>query len=465
MGKGKDKNPPVEAPVVDKPAEETKVDVPATTQNSIPKMPDGMSQHDKVLYASVIQHRKDEMLRTGGESGDKYNALTIIEDATIIDIAVTELVIKKNPSAIILTANEKNYGAIQLLASEMGVTLPDFKSLPKPTKEQLKAVGLEAAPGQVVLQLEDKNVSTATKNKKKAEAKVIEEAASGKKEYLTDHTKIMTDDQLKEALGFQLVNTKIVSPLDRIVTTAQFYRSYLEAKAEKSGNAEAELAKIHEFTLADLLQDISTMVPPSFTAEGFGRLLCKSIVDAKSVIPAFELLKRCCKNRKTGIFRFTDEEIAAITRVLVVWKASAKIASLGNDIKTLSKDVKKNAKSIEKANAEIAEEQKLMSMVTNPDFDLADNFIAAYNDKNNELHDSAIKVFKSVIETYYKGVEVPELEFETMLLNAQQHVGIDLNLFNESILKRDDFSEENLIKIEAEKEPAKEEVPEEPKNS
>ena len=142
MAKDKTKNPPVEAPVIEK--KEDKVATQEQPKVNVPGMPDGMSQHDKVLYASVIQHRKDEMVRTGGESADKYNALTIIEDATIIDIAVTELVIKKNPSALILSANEKNYGAIQLLAADMGVTLPDFKSLPKPTKEQLKAVGLEA---------------------------------------------------------------------------------------------------------------------------------------------------------------------------------------------------------------------------------------------------------------------------------------------------------------------------------
>ena len=454
MGKN-NKKPAVQAPVVEKPTtEEAKVEQPASIQMPNTGMPSGLSQDAKVQYAAVLQHRKDEMLKNGGENANKYVALTLMEDATILDIAVSEAIVRKNPMGIIFCSNEKNWMMLQELAKDMGVTIPEFKSLSKPTKEQLKAAGIEAAPGQVVLKLEDKHVSNETKQKVQKEAKLNEDAESGKKEYLNDHTKITTDDQLKEALGFQLVNTKVVSPLDRLIQTAQFYRAYLEARAEKSDNSETELAKIHELTLADLLQEISTMVPPSFTAEGFGRLLCKRIVDTQSVVPAFELLKRCGRKRNSVEFKFSDEEIAAFTRVLVVWKASATIAELGNTIKRLSKDAKKNADAIEKANADIKAEQDLMSMVTNPSFDLADTFIAAYNDKNNPLHDSAIETYKSIVETYYKGVEVPELEFETMLLNIQQHIGIDLNLFNEDMLKRDEFSIENLVKFDTEENPA-----------
>jgi hypothetical protein len=301
--------------------------------------------------------------------------------------------------------------------------------------------------------------------KKKEENKLNEAAESGKKEYLTDHTKITTDDQLKEALGFQLANNKIASPLDRIITAAQFYRAYREALAEKSDNPQVELAKIHELTLSDLLQEISTMVPPSFTAAGFGRLLCKRIADTKSVVPAFEMLKRCGKKRNDKEFKFSDEEIAAMVRVLVVWKASAEIASLGANIKRLSKDAKKNAEAIDKANNDIKIEQELMNYVTNPSYDLADNFIAAYNNKENEMHSSAVEIYKSIVETYYKDVTVPELEFETMLLNVQQHVGIDLNLFNEEMLKRDEYDSKNLIEIASEKSEKSEEKKEEGKNA
>ena len=245
MAKEKTKNPPVEAPVVEKPEENKDTKTPTTVNVASAGIPSGLSQDAKVQYAAVLQHRKDEMLKNGGENADKYVALTLIEDAAILDIAVSEAVIRKNPMGIIFSSNEKNWTMLQELAKGMGVTIPDFKSLPKPTKEQLKAVGLEAAPGQVVLKLEDKNVSKKAKEQKKAELDANAEAESGKKEYLSDHTKIETDDQLKEALGFQLANNKIASPLDRIITAAQVYRAYREVLAEKSEDPPTEFGKVH----------------------------------------------------------------------------------------------------------------------------------------------------------------------------------------------------------------------------
>lgn len=460
MGKGNKKNPPVEAPVVEKSQEPANEETTAQVVN-MPGVPDSMSQHDKVLYTSVIQHRKDEMLRAGGESADKYKALTTIEDAMIVDVAVTELVVKRNPAGLILAASEKNYEAIKLLAADMGVTLPEYKSLPKPTKEQLQAVGLTAAPGQVVLALEDKNVTKEAKEKKKKEQKIIDESV--KKDYTKDHTKIETDEQLKEALGFQLVNPSISNPIERLITTAQFYRSYLEARAEKADNPEAELNKIHEFTLADLLQDITTMVEPTFIAQGFGNRLGRLAHDANSVIPAFCGFKNCVTDRKTGKVKYSDEEIAAFVRVLIAWYVSAKTAEMSagikakeENIKVLKKDAKANAKGIETEEKKIAglkssitHFEEMLSLVTDPSFDLADDFINAYNDKENKNYLSAHAVAKEIIDTYYKGVELPELEQDSILLNIQQHVGIIYNLFNSVDLQRDEYSASNLIDFSA----------------
>ena len=89
-----------------------------------------------------------------------------------------------------------------------------------------------------------------------------------------------------------------------------------------------------------------------------------------------------------------------------------------------------------------------MAYATDPSFDIADNFITAYNDKENELHKTALEVYKSIVESYYKDVEIPELETESLLLNVQQWAGIDINLFNSIELKRDDYSEKNLISFE-----------------
>lgn len=459
MSKGKNK-PQVQAPVVEKP-EDKQLPAEAEVKVDIPGVPAGLDQNHKADMIGYAQHRKDEMLRTNENNPEKYKALTMIEDAFFIDTALTEAVIKKNPAGHILTINEANYKSLQILGKEMGVTLPDYKSLPKPTKEQLAAVGLEAAAGQVVLAIEDKNVSKEAKEKKKKEQKIIDEAS--KKDYLKDHTKIETDEQLKEALGFQLVNPAITNPIEKLITTAQFLRAYREARAEKADNPQAELAKIHELTLADLLQDITTMVEPTFVAQGFGNLLGRRAHDANSVIPAFCMFKNCVIDRKTGKAKYSDEEIAAFVRVLIVWYVSSKSAEMSNaikakeeNIKVLKKDAEANAKGIETEEKKIAGLKKsiehfnnMLSLVTDPSFDIVDNFITAYNSKEDANHMYAIEIAKSILDTYYRNVEIPELEFDSMLLNIQQHAGIILNLFSIVDMRRSEYDAENLIEFKA----------------
>ena len=464
MGKN-NKKPTVQAPVVEKPTtEEAKVEQPASIQMPNTGMPSGLSQDAKVAYMAGIQHRKDEMLKNGGESANQYVALTMLEDLTILDIAITEAVVRKNPMGLILTKDEQNWNTLKLLAKERGVELPDYKNLPKPTKEQLAAAGLKATPGQVVLALEEKHVSTETKKKLQHEAKLNEDAQSGKKEYLKDHTKIETDEQLKEALEFQLSTGSSTNPITRLVTTTQFYRAYLEAHAEKADDPKAELDKIHQFTLADLLQDITTMVKPTFVLEGFGKRLGTLAQDANSVVPAFCAFKNCILNKKTGWYEYDDETCASLTRVVVAWYASGKTAELSasieaknKNLEVLKKDAKANAKAIESEEKKISVDKKniemytgMLALVNDPSFDLADTFIAAYKNSDDPNHMYAVKVYKDVVYTYgYDQIEITELEHDSLLLNVQQHIGIILNLFNSETGKQDEYNESNLVKFES----------------
>lgn len=347
----------------------------------------------------------------------------------------------------------------------LGVEL-DTKALPAPDKE-----------GNIEVPKTAIKVSKEAQKKLDAERKANEEAKN--KDYMTDHTKIETDEQLKEALGFQLVNNKISSPVERLVTAAQFYRSYLEARAEKSDNPQAELAKIHEFTLANLLQDISTMVPPTFVSSGFGKILCISAETSNCVVSAFNMFKRACYDKATKHYRHTDEEIAAFVRVLMVWYASARIAELSKSIensnaalKALNGNAKNNAKAIsdetkriEGYNNAISHFQGLILLVSEPNFDIADNLVTYYNTKDDANHKSADLIVKSVIDTYYKDGKIAEIVMPSVVLNAQQYVGMTLNLFRDPLSRRDDFSEEKLIPIEYETEGEKKDGEGEEKNS
>lgn len=466
----KTKTPPVEAPVVDQPKKEDEVAATVIDMNTTK----GLSQHDKLQFATELRHRVSELKEEDNPPLALIAGYNMIRDVTFIDLAAGEIACGASATGYIFSGNEIAYKALQAAAVSLGVTLPEFKTLPAPSKSDLEKVGLTGVGNVKLLNSSAIKVSDEAKKKKKAEQKVIDAANSGKKEYLKDHTKIETDDQLKEALEFQLVNPAITNPIEKLITTTQFYRAYLEARAEKADDPQAELTKIHEFTLADLLQDITQLVKPTFITAGFGKRLGTLAEDANCVVPAFCSFKDCVYNKKTGKYQYTDEEIAAFVRVLIVWYASSKSAEMSEaikakeeNLKVLKKDEKANEKGIETENKKIAglksaiaHFNSMISLTSDPSFDLADDFIAAFNGKDHKDHIPACSVEKAILNTYYRGIDIPELEFDSMLLNVQQRIGIILNLFSSEVAKRDDYDESNLIEISSEA-PAKEEPKEE----
>ena len=467
----KTKNPPVEAPVVETPEKKEEVAAAATVVDM--NATKGLSQHDKLQFATELRHRVSELKEEENPPIALIAGYNMIRDVTFIDLAAGEIACGASAIGYIFSGNEVAYKALQNAAIAVGVTLPEFKSLPAPSKGDLEKVGLAGVSNVKLLDSSAIKVSKEVKDQKKKEQGLIDESKN--KDYMKDHTKIETDEQLKEALGFQLVNPQITNPIERLITTAQFYRAYLEAHAEKSDDPQAELAKIHEQSLADLLQSIITMVPPTFITSVFGQRLGRLAHDANSIIPAFLAFKACVTDRKTGKVRYSDNEIAAFVRILIAWYVSEKAATIGEkikakeeNIKVLKKDAKANAKGIESEEkaiaglrSSIAHFNEMISLVTDPSFDLADNFIAAYNDKENKLYLSAQAVAKEVINYYYKDVEIPELEFESLLLNIQQRIGIITNLFSSELAYRDEYKEENLISFEASAEKKEEKTAEE----
>jgi len=104
----------------------------------------------------------------------------------------------------------------------------------------------------------------------------------------------------------------------------------------------------------------------------------------------------------------------------------------------------------------------MLTLVNEASFDLANGFIAAYNNNEDPNHMYALKVYKDIVYTYgYDGMNITELEHDSLLLNVQQHIGIILNMFNSETGKQEEYNEKNLISFEAKpvEEPAKGEKP------
>ena len=101
--------------------------------------------------------------------------------------------------------------------------------------------------------------------------------------------------------------------------------------------------------------------------------------------------------------------------------------------------------------------QDIISLATDPSFDVVDNLIRIYHDQEDPQHAVAVSIYNSIVKTYYEGIDVPELEHDAFLLNVQQRAGIILNMFTSNLLRRDDYSEENITPTKSEEEAPKNE--------
>ena len=105
-----------------------------------------LSQDGKAITANLVQKRwvEGDNIPEGIRQG-----AGVIVDAFLGDIIVTSIAQGNSVFAGIIARDEKKYLAIKAALAEQGISLPEFKALPAPTDEQLKAAGVHLLPSEV----------------------------------------------------------------------------------------------------------------------------------------------------------------------------------------------------------------------------------------------------------------------------------------------------------------------------
>lgn len=431
----------------------------------------GLTQGEKVTYAAVLQEERRYMLgNVESPSQSTIDGLTLLAQATIIDIAIGEIASGASATGHIIMANENNYKALQAMAFERGVKLPEFKALPQPTEEQLAKEGIVGfLPSETrMMVIPEENVSEETKKKVKKEKEAAAKA-------VTNPAEITSEEQLKESLTAMLVKPITDGkdgPSARIERTVKFYRGYLAIQANKIEDAEqkkAALAASKEKTMVELLNEISDIVGSCpFVLHGAAYMMRKFIAETGNPLASFCLYRRTAVAPADG--SADDQYYADIVRTLALWSCKGRIADLQRNIKEAERLIKKNQDIIDKdeksaeakvAKAaikkwnedidnkfkpEIAALEELIDNTTNPSLDIVDKLAELYNseDKESEEYKLARRMVEDVMKTYYKDVNREKLDQDVMLKNVQQRAGVILNMFRDPLSKSISYSESNI---------------------
>ena len=433
----------------------------------------GLTQGEKVAYVTALQtERAFMMTNTEKPSSSTIEGLTLLAQATIIDIAIGEIASGTSATGYIIVANENNYKALQSMAFERGVKLPEYKALPLPTEEQMAAQGIVGLlPSETRMMVVSKeNVSDEAIKQKKEEQKIVSKAVENPAE-------IKNEEQLKASLTALLVKPIVQGPdgVDaRVNRTIKFYRGYLTIQANKIEDKEKKNAAIkllNEKTLVELLNEIAEIVGSCpFVIHGAAHHLRNFVNVTGNPLASF------CLYRRTAIAKdgsVEDQHFADIVRTLIIWSCNGRISDINKNIKEAERLIKKNQEIVDKdeksAEAKIAKAaikkwnddidnkfkpeiaalEVIINDTTNPSFDIVDNLIECYNaeDAESEKYKLARRMVDDVMKTYYKGVDRSKLDESVMLKNVQQRAGIILNMFRDPLAQSISYKESNITEM------------------
>lgn len=323
-------------------------------------------------------------------------------------------------------------------AADMNIVI-DQKALPAPSKE-----GTVQIP------------STAIKPSKEAKEQIKKEHDIMVKKPEVDPTKIDSEEALKEAILFIMADRQ--NTIEKITDSIDFYRSYLLIQAEKSEKAEEAKKSINDKSNVALFEEISKLVHDCpLVITGIGSKMGMFTGTTKSPISAFCMLRNAAKNRKTGEYALSDQEVADLTRIIVVWTTNLKIEKYKKNIEDheknlaeLNKNKKANAAGIEDVKAKIEScknsiehLEEIISCVTNPSSEVVDTLLDKYAEKDR----AAQSIFKQILEGYYLDVDAEKAEIADIKHNVQQRAGIIVNLFRDATTPLVQYNEANLTEM------------------
>lgn len=341
---------------------------------------------------------------------------------------------------------------------EIDARLDDTKLLP--SKDDTEAVEVTGAAV---------TISEETSKKLEEDANARAETA-GK---VFDHTKIKDEEELKKALSGFLAMNRDSKLMDSIMQCVNFYKAYrsIEAKraiesAEKTlketkdkeykANAEKALAsaknnleRIKNMNFHDVFREVVNFTGRVGTLTyGIGAHLFNVTATSGSPVSAFCELRDHATDKKTGVCKYTDNQIADVVKSLVIIGADEVrekgTALLEADSKLPEKDRVKGH--VEVANKNIAFADKATAAVLAAPGSFVESLKQNFLDGNN----FAKKTVISIKRAYYRDV-APEMmakvKPDSMLDNATQYAGIISNLFRNPSDPLVGYAKENIIDL------------------
>lgn len=326
------------------------------------------------------------------------------------------------------------YKMLSEVASDMGVKIPDIKTLPAPNDN-----------GEIVIPGNKVKVSESTKEALKEENNLEKKGLNGEIELDPVKVAHMSEEDLKKALKYILItnfkhdrNVK-----ESLVKAVDFMHDYKIEIARQAENSTEAMNSIEDRNMRDWLSEIFSYVEPTVYMKGIGEGMYTLCKNEKSPLSAFLIFRDYLTNKKTGKPEWDDQSIADAVFSIVELMCNNNIAKETKAKELLDSKAKDYSEIVAKYDESINVNKNILEEITNVNFDILDNMIP------NKENMTKMSAYGRIWKQYYPECDAAHVPgYKNLKENIVQQGGIILNLFRSAGNKNQNYDPSNLSKIE-----------------
>lgn len=329
--------------------------------------------------------------------------------------------------------NKSAYPMLVAVAKDMGITLPEIKSL-------------EVKDDNVIVNSNEVKVEDNVATELKEEHAVEEKGAEGAIE--TDPVKVahLDENALRTALKYLLVTSMKHSKSikDALVQTVDFMHDYRIELARQAENSTDAMNKYEDRTMYEWLSDIFSYVTPTTHMKGIGQGMWALVEKEHSPLSAFLILRGALSDKETKKPCWDDQSIADTVRAFVELICENNIKNEKAAIAELDPKKKGYRDLMSAHETQIKRNEDILKSMYDISFDIVND----YNTETKDEQKTPIinMAFGRLRKQYYPECDLSK-HYEGLYENMKIRGGIILNLFRNPGEKNNMYGEENLTEV------------------
>lgn len=282
----------------------------------------------------------------------------------------------------------------------------------------------------VTVPAEAVEITDDTKKHLENDAKAQKEADG--KEY--DVTK-MSDQDLSHALRGLMATHNSESIIDNINKAIELWREY------KKFTDKTNVEKYDNMKPYEVFQEIYGITGDiGVVGTGIGKWAYFVTASVGTPVPAFCALRNHAYDSATNKYKYTDLEVADMTKTLVICQANITIADHTKALETTDKKEKDKVELHENA---INRAKGIIEMMTNCDTKYLDEFVEKASSTDARVRNGVHRVITGIIGTYFGDLskeKVSTIKDDSLKATIKHYIGYITNLFRDPSNQLTDYN-------------------------